>query len=97
MPPDIPSDPWIIKSIRSFERDVSETDNGTRPDLLNVTVECNIHTHQGYIRSVSKDITLHILDVNDNAPESQEPELVIPLEGDIVSQVSCTSTMCEYL
>lgn len=86
--PDIPSDPWIIKSIRSFDRDLSETDNGTRPDLLNLTIECKIHTPQGYSNSVTKDLTLHILDMNDNAPEPQEPELVIPLEGDIVSQVS---------
>lgn len=85
VPPDTPTDPWIIRSVRIFDR---EADNETRPDLIDIVVECKLHTPQGKLKSVSKALTLNVLDVDDNSPESQESKLNIELKTGIVAAVS---------
>lgn len=88
VPPDIRSDPWLIRTTRSFDRDVSETDNGTRPDMLNVVIECKLYTHQATSKKISKAFVVYILDEDDNAPKPQEPEIIIQLNNNVVSRVS---------
>lgn len=87
IPPEAPFDTWNIRTARTFDRDIVDTDNATRPDLINVIVECKVQTPRGEIRTVSKDFNVHVLDVDDNAPQSQEPELSIRLKSNFVLKV----------
>lgn len=86
IPPDAPSGPWNIKSTRTFDRDTGG--NGTGHDLINAIVECKLRTPQGEVKTVSKGFTVYVLDIDDNPPESQEPELIIHLNSNVVMRVS---------
>lgn len=88
VPPGVPTDPWTLRTTRSLDRDIRDVDNGTRPDLINVIVECKLHSPQGNVNSISRGFVVHVLDVDDNPPESQEPELIIQLKSDVVLKAS---------
>lgn len=81
-----------MKSTRTFDRDIAELDNGTRPDAIGVVVECRLNTPHGSVKTVSKGFTVQVLDVDDNPPESQEQELIIHLKSDVVMKVGLRTT-----
>ncbi|XP_017782379.1 PREDICTED: proto-oncogene tyrosine-protein kinase receptor Ret [Nicrophorus vespilloides] len=94
IPPTDQNKSWMLRTRKPLERDVQSArqfsqENKQIGEFIRISTKCTIEDPNGTKREILKNITVHVLDEDDNLPELQErhiDEINVTLNGDFVKK-----------
>ena len=99
MPPTDQNKAWSLATRREMDRDIHRTAEPfitTSGEYANATIECKVEDPFGTRREVQKEVSVRILDEDDNPPVAQEKSILkIHLKNNTVWKVSETVQIVE--